>query len=145
VRVGLIVITAITVLLVGMRIWTAAPDTVRMTITEHAGNGSAPAVDTTIFDRTVHDAALAQRLQRDVTALAIELPIARIACPQSRDTYDTYTLTWSRSGLFVEQAYTIATGCRTWIEDGVLYRLPTSDTIYFDLHAALGVPLPPNK
>lgn len=145
VRVGLIVITVITALIVGMRIWTTAPDAVRVTITQHVGNSSAPAVDTTIFDRTVHDAALAQRLQRDVAALAIELPIEPVSCPQSRETYDTYTLTWSRSGLFVEQAYTIATGCRMWIEDGALYRLPTSDTIYFDLHAALGVPLPPNK
>lgn len=144
VRVGLIVITVITVLIVGMRIWTAAPDAVRVTVTQHAGNGSAPAVDTTIFDQTAHDAPLAQRLQRDVATLAIEPPFESIACPQSRETYDTYTLTWSRSGVFVEQAYANATGCRMWIEDGVILRLPTSDAIYFDLHAALGAPLPPN-
>lgn len=141
-RVGLIVITAMTVLIVGMRIWAAAPDAVRVTVTQHVGNSSAPAVNTMIFDRTVHDAALAQRLQRDVAALAIELPIEPISCPQSQETYDTYTLTWSRSGQFVEQAYTNATGCRTWIEDGVIFRLPTSDAIYFDLNAVLGAPLP---
>ena len=144
-RVGLIVITAITVLIMGMRIWTAAPDTVRVTVTQHGENSSAPAVGATIFDQTVHDVALAQRLQRDVATLAIELPIGPIACPQSSEIYDTYTLTRSRSGVFVEQAYANATGCRMWIEDGVLYRLPTSDAIYFDLNAALGTPLPPNK
>ena len=71
VRVGLIVITVITVLIVGMRIWTAAPDAVRVTVTQHGENGSAPAVDTTIFDQTAHDVPLAQRLQRDVATLAI--------------------------------------------------------------------------
>jgi hypothetical protein len=145
VRVGLIVITVITVLIVGMRIWSAAPDTVRVTVTQHGENSSAPAVDTTIFDQTMHDAALAQRLQRDVAALAIEQPLEPIACSQSSEVYDTYTLTWSRSGVFVEQAYANATGCRTWLEDGVIFRLPTSDAIYFDLHAALGAPRPPSK
>lgn len=139
-----IVITAAAVLIVGLRLWTAGPDTVRVTITRHTDIDGAPDAVSTIFDRSVHDAALAQQLQRDLAALPIEPPLDPIACPQSREIYDTYTLTWSRSGLFVEQAYANATGCQVWIEDGVIARLPRSNMIYLDMHAALGAPLPPD-
>lgn len=142
-RNALILIAVGAVLIVGIRLWTAAPDTVRAIITHHTGNGSAPDVVTTIFDRTAHDPVLAQQLQRDLAALPILSPTDRFACPDMLPSYDTYSLEWSRAGLYVEQATADTTGCAFWREDGLLVRLPQSDIIYTDLHAALDTPLPP--
>ncbi|HEX6797994.1 MAG TPA: hypothetical protein VF116_09815 [Ktedonobacterales bacterium] len=140
-RIVLIAIAVGAALIVGVRIWTAAPDTVRVIITHHAGNGSAPDVVTTVYDRAVHDAALAQRLQRDLAALPIASPIDRMSCP-SYYNYDTYILEWSRSGLFVERAAADTPGCTVWIEDSVIARYPTSETIFLDMNTMLGTPLP---
>lgn len=142
-RNALILSATIVVLLVGLRVWTAGPDTVRVIVTHHVDNGTAVATGTTVYDRTVHDAALAQRFQRDLAALPIVSPFDHFSCPEMLLTYDTYALEWSRSGLFVERAIADTTGCHFWMEDGVIVRLPRSDVIYTDLHAALGTPLPP--
>lgn len=141
-RIALIAIAVGAVLIVGIRLWTAGPDTVRIIITQYRGISDAPDVVTTLYDHTVHDAALAQRLQRDLSALPIAPPIYRSSCP-SYNPYDIYTLAWSRSGLFVEQATASTAGCDQWIEDGVIVRFSTSDAIFQDMHAALGTPLPP--
>lgn len=141
-RVALIVIAVGAVLIVGIRLWTAGPDTVRIIITHHAGNGSAPDVITTFNDHTVHDAALAQRLQRDLAALPMASPLDRMSCPGYYN-YDTYTLEWSRSGLFVERAAASTPGCTVWIEDGLIIRYPTASALFVDMNAMLGTPLPP--
>ena len=140
-RIALIVIAVGAVLIQGVRIWTAAPDMVRIIITHHAGNGSAPDVVTITYDHTVHDAALAQRLQHDLAALPIASPLDRRSCPLYYN-YDTYTLDWSRSGLFVERAAADTPGCTVWIEDGMIGRYPTSGALFVDMNAMLGTPLP---
>lgn len=140
-----VVLALILVQVVAVPWWTAAPDTVEVTVTHHAGNGSAPDVVTTIYDRTMHDPALARRLQRDLEALPTFSSNAPSSCP-SFYTYDTYTLTWSRAGIFVEWATVNTPGCPLWDDVTLIYyethRPPTSDTIYVDLHTLLGAPLP---
>jgi hypothetical protein len=141
----LVVIALIIVQVVAVPLWTAAPDTVQMTVMHHAGNGSAPDVVTTIYDRTVHDAVMARRLQHDLAALPT-VPLNSIfSCPGFYN-YDTYTLTWSRAGFFVEWASADPPGCATWGDVTLIYHesvhLPRSDTIYVDMHTLLGAPLP---
>ncbi|MGH2517134.1 MAG: hypothetical protein ACRDHP_15900 [Ktedonobacterales bacterium] len=155
-RIALILSTIIVVLIlvqvVGVPLWTAAPDTVQVTVTHTAPNGHGPdsvtTTTTTIYDRTVHDAALAQRLQRDLAALPTLSPFDHVSCPGAlNNTYDTYTLTWSRAGFFVERASAGTPWCTLWSDITLIYHesthLPRSDTIFVDLHAALGTPLQP--
>lgn len=141
----LVVLVLIVVQVVVVPWWTAAPDTVQVTITHTAGNGSAPGVVTTSYDRTVHDPALARRLQRDLEALPTAPPNAVFSCPGFYN-YDTYTLTWSRAGFFVEWAGTDTPGCTLWGDVTLIYHqsthLPRSDTIFVDVHTLLGAPLP---
>ena len=150
-RIALILSATIVVLIlvqvVGVPLWTAAPDTVQVTVTHTAPNGHGPDSVTTIYyDRTVHDAELAQRLQRDLAALPTIPPNSVVSCP-SFYPYDTYTLTWSRGSFFVEWASTDTPGCTLWRDITLIYHesthLPQSDTIFVDLHTAMGVPLPP--
>lgn len=147
VSVMVIVIALVVVQIVVVPLWTAAPDTVQVTVIHHAGNGSAPDVVSTIFDRTMHEPAVAQRLQRDLAALPTVSPFANESCPPHFYPYDTYTLTWSRAGLFVETASADTSGCTLWDDVTLISderdHLPRSDTIFVDLHTLLGAPLPP--
>lgn len=146
VSIALVLVAVIVVLVVGLPWWTAAPDTVRVTVTQHAANSGKPDIVTTIYDHTAHDAALAQRLQRDLAALPIIPRGDPVSCELFYP-YDTYTLTWSRSGLVVEQASASTPVCDLWVEHTEIFHeathLPRSDTIFVDMHTMLGAPLPP--
>jgi hypothetical protein len=138
-RYGLMLLAAAAVLWGGARLWTSVPsDAVRITITYVDGHdGMRPASKTVTLDRTIHDGAVAQRLQRDLAALPLTDPFATVACPSGHGyTCDAYTLRWYRAGLPVEQASANRTFCATWVEDGVFFHSPVNvDAFYADIGA----------
>jgi hypothetical protein len=131
---------AVAVALVGgARLWMSVPpDAVHITIDHLLLDEEVRYV---VADRTIHDGAVARRLQRDFTALPLQGLLDAAACPSSRfggRIYDTYTLTWYRAGLPVEQAHVDDTGCAIWRDDGVFFRRSYgAQTLYADIEAAL--------
>lgn len=133
-----IISTTIIVLVVIMgmlRLWTWWPDTVHITVTQRNGNGYSHV----IYDRTINDAAIAQRLQQDVAAFSIdENPLHSYSCGVSGG---TYTLQWSRFGIITEVAS--ETECSSmWMEDGVITHIDTTHQGLLPDLTALGVPHP---
>jgi hypothetical protein len=134
-RNGLVLLAAAAVLWDGARLWVSTPDAVRITIIHVDGDdGLRPAISTLTLDRTIHNGAVAQRLQRDLAALPLADPFALYSCPIGPGngyTYNAYSLTWYRAGLPVEQASASQTGCAMWHDDGVFVHLPVNvDTFY---------------
>lgn len=118
-----------------LQLWTWWPDTLRITVTQRTGDGHSYV----IYDHTIHDAAQAQRLQRDLAGIPI--PLDLLAVYSCSENSGTYTLQWSRFGLPTETA-TMAGCASMWTEDGVLPRVDrTQQGILPDLDK-LGVPQP---
>jgi hypothetical protein len=139
-RNGLVLLMVAVVLYGGARLWTSGPDAVHITITHVDGHdGMRPATKTVTYDRTIHDGAVAQRLQRDLATIPIQTDhFAAYTCPRDHQTYDAYTLTWYRAGLPVEHASADRTGCDIWLDDGVFFHVPAgADALYADIAAAL--------
>lgn len=118
-----------------LQLWTWGPDTVRVTVMQRTGDGHSYV----IYDHTIHDAPLAQQLQRDMASFPIdENPLDTYSCSMSNG---TYILQWSRFDLLTEIA--VETECPSmWMEDGIISRIDrTQQGLLPDL-AALGVPHP---
>lgn len=144
-RIAVAIVVALVILIGAARLWTAGPDGVHVVVTQHTGgDAGTPARAIVIYNRTIHDPALAQWLQRDVAALDLVNPLATYSCGVGTYTYTSYSLQWSRAGLVTETATNDATGCSTWTEDGIIRRVLTSNAIYTDMAAALGTPVPVN-
>ncbi len=145
-RTGLVLLAAVVVLMGGVRLWTSMPpDAVHITITHVDGDdGMRPVIKTVTTDRTISNSAVAQRLQRDLTAMPLILdPFASLGCPMGSPygtsfIYDTYTLTWYRAGVPIEQASVDDLGCAIWRDDGVFFHRPYGDQVlYADIDAAI--------
>lgn len=128
-----------------VRLWTWWPDAVQITVMQTRNNGGQPVV---VYDRTIHDAAFAQRLQREADGFGVMAnPLASTSCAIG---FSSYTLTWSRFGIPTEQISDVENtktgdGCQNiWHEDGFIPRGPGDPlrAFYADMHNAAGVPLP---
>lgn len=122
-----IVLGIILIVLGAARLWTSGPDSVRIVVTRE-DHTTFPATSTTIYDETLPDGALAQRLQREMAALSIVPPdpfAASMGCSGvgPHGISFTYALTWSRNGMIVETATN--DGCGIWREDGCFARSAT--------------------
>jgi hypothetical protein len=117
---------------------------VHITITSvNTHDGMHPATKTVTFDRTIHDGAVAQRLQRDLAGMPIsDLTFdlfAAYLCNHVPNPYDIYALTWYRAGLPVEQASSDPTSCGNWQSDGIfVHGAIYPNVLYADIAAATG-------
>lgn len=140
-----IISTTIMVLIVvagAIRLWTWWPDTVHITVIQRDNLGHTRMV----YDRTIHNMALAQRLQRDADAFALPdlNPLATTTCLPA---VTTYIIQWSRFGLPTEQVSDATdngvNGCTNlWLEDGFIPRQPSYRTVIYADMAQAGVPKP---
>src|SRR5260221_3359589 len=140
-RNGLVISAVAAMLYGGARLWTSGPDAVHITITnvERDPDDFRIASRSVTYDRTIQSGEVAQRLQRDLAAMPINIdPFASSACLLDRPTYDAYTLTWYRAGLPVEQASANRTSCAFWQDDGVFFHRPYgAAALYADIYAAV--------
>lgn len=143
IRTGLVLVAVVVVFVGGARLWTSVPpDAVHITITQVTAGpvyGALHPLKRVIYDRTIQSDASAQRLQRDfmpIDDLTFD-PFAASPCFHVPDTFDTYTLTWYRAGLPVEQASSDPTGCALWESDGVFVFGGIGTTLYADIDAAI--------
>lgn len=92
------------------------PDTIRITITHVGDVTRANPPVTVVTDRSIHDAALAVHLQHELATMPlVPVPSTPTYCAMGANSYDTYTLTWYRAGLAVEQASASpGSGCAFW-------------------------------
>ena len=84
-RSGLIGLAVVVTLIGGIRLWTIVPpDAVRITITHvDASNAPQHTIQTITVDQTIHDGALAQRLQQDPDRPPFQPPIPLRPLPVS--------------------------------------------------------------
>ncbi len=144
-RTGLVFLAVAAVFVGGLRLWTSVPpDAVRITITQNTADpvyGVLHPLKRVIYDRTIQSDASAQRLQRDFARMPIIGltfdPFAAYLCNHVPDTFDTYTLTWYRAGLPVEQASTDPSGCRRWQSDGVFVHSGDQEMLNADIDAVV--------
>lgn len=77
-RIALTILLALIVVGGIARLWTWWPDTVQITVIQMRADGSQPVV---LYDRTIHDAAFAQRLQHEADGFAVYTnPLASTTC-----------------------------------------------------------------
>jgi hypothetical protein len=131
-RVGVAVLVVLVALCNGALLWTHGPDTVRVVITRDLFRGDGSHIysgrRTVLLDRTIHDPAVAQRLQRAVDAVPLAITNLTLWTHPSDNGglwapdplgIDGYTLTWSRNGMVVETAVGYEAGPNLWTEDGL--------------------------
>ncbi len=151
IRTGLVLVAVAVVFVGGARLWTSVPpDAVHITVTQVTRDpvyGVTRPIKRVIYDRTIQSDAIAQRLQRDfmpIDDLTFD-PFAAHLCQHVPDTYNTYTLTWYRAGLPVEQASSDPTGCFLWESDGVFAFGGIRTTLYADIAAAIAAGCHPEE
>jgi hypothetical protein len=145
-RTGLVFLAVAVVFMGGLRLWTSVPpDAVRITITQNtpdSAHGVLLPLQRVIYDRTIRNHAIAERLHRDFARMPIfDLtfdPFAAYPCiSHLYSAFDTYALTWYRAGSPLEQASTDPTDCRLWESDGVFVHEGDQDTLNADIAAAV--------
>lgn len=144
-RTGLVFLAVAAVFVGGLRLWTSVPpDAVRITITQNSADpvyGVLRPIKQVIYDRTIQSGATAVRLHRDFARMRIAGytfdPFAAYLCGHVISPYDTYTLTWYRAGLPVEQASTDPSGCRRWQSDGVFVHSGDQEMLNADIDAVV--------
>jgi hypothetical protein len=143
-RNGLVLIVVAVLFVSGVRLWTSVPpDAVHITVThvERDPDTYRTLTRRVAFDRTIHDDAVAQRLQRDLAALPLTNPFETTSCAIGPPNYNDYALTWSRFGLPVEQASLSHPCGATWVEDGVFFHAPVNtNALSADIAAAIAFP-----
>jgi hypothetical protein len=139
-RKGVVLVVVAVVLYGGARLWTSGPDSVHITVTAVDATHFPHLIRTITFDRTIDNSTIAQRLQRELAAMPVQTdPFAAYSCPVGAwPTYDSYTLTWFRLGLPVEQASADDTGCAFWHHDIVFWHVPAGrQVLYADIAAVV--------
>ncbi len=135
----------------GLAAWfVGSPDTVTVAVLQYNGDTAlvypppSGAGVTQVYLRTFHSSAVAVTVQAIVTSVAISPVGAVYSCPAGGpDPTDVYAVELEHLGIPVETAWSAATECEFWIQDGFAARCCASSATWQALYQAAGAPPPP--